>query len=64
MKTFLIVILAAALAGVAFFTRPSRDSFDALVKAEAESRGGSFAGAMVNGVKADAFLSDIKSTAG
>jgi len=60
MKTALIVILASALAGVAFFTRPSKESFDSLVKSEAEARGGSFAGAMVNGVKAEVFLNDIK----
>jgi hypothetical protein len=57
MKSALILLLTVALAGSAFFTRPSKDSFDTMVKAQAEAQGGSFTGAMINGVKADAFLS-------
>ena len=60
MKSLIIVILAAALVGVAFFTRPSKDSFDNLVKAQAVEQGGSATGAIVNGVKADLFLNKIE----
>jgi hypothetical protein len=58
MKTFLILLLAGALAGAAIFTRPSEASFKDIVNEQVASQSGGIMGAIVKGAEAKAYLSN------
>jgi hypothetical protein len=60
MKTVLILILSLALAGAAFFTRPSEQSFKAFVKQKAEKNDIGFFEKIVFGDPAEQYLEKCK----
>jgi hypothetical protein len=56
MKTLLILILAVALAGAAFFTRPSESSFQDMVKEQADQKSGNLVSKLFSGLSTDSFI--------